>query len=468
MQETLVARKHQSATHALEIELSIGTTSTTESSSKKCLPQIFPSCCSSTTIDDNAYLHNKTTSFVINQIGEKENLQGQQWITFHIIARSFLTTYIEKKSFSLDNEPLQMFLTGPGGTRKTHVVKAVLKVMEYYNAGHTIHFLAPTGSAASLIDGMTVHKGLGIKVQSCDKGKGNQMLGTNHEDYSVVISVQNKNKLHNEWRLIEIVMIDKCSLLSAELLSEINTALRFAKERPHEWFGGVIVIFTSDFFQYPPVCATPLYNLIPAHAKPFSTQLAKRLGRLAWKSINAVVSFTEQKRMKADPEYACAITHLRTWECNIADAELFNTRLIRLASHEDGIDMSNDDNFNATAIVHTNLLRQTMNIRKAETNALKVQVPLTNCAAINTCPTLQLSHNHLQHLLHLDMSSPKLKDALPGLLPLYNGMPVILKSKNISTDLGITNGCQGYLREFYTAVTSLMSRVALCTCLPRV
>ena len=89
-------------------------------------------------------------------------------------------------------------------------------------------------------------------------------------------------------------MIDECLLLSAELLSEIDAALRFAKERPHEWFGGVIVIFAGDCFQYPPVCATPLYNPIPAQAKPSSTQLAKRLGRLAWKSINTVVSFTEQ------------------------------------------------------------------------------------------------------------------------------------------------------------------------------
>lgn len=88
-----------------------------------------------------------------------------------------------------------MLLTGPGGTGKTHVVKAVQKVMELYNTSHTIRFLAPTGTAASLIDGMMIHKGLGIKVQSCNKGKENWILGTNHEDYSVIISIQNKIKL---------------------------------------------------------------------------------------------------------------------------------------------------------------------------------------------------------------------------------------------------------------------------------
>jgi predicted ATPase len=66
-----------------------------------------------------------------------------------------------------------MLMTGPGGTGKTHVVKAVQQVMSHYGAAHQIHFLAPTGSAASLINGMTIHKGLGIKIKSKEKGKGN-------------------------------------------------------------------------------------------------------------------------------------------------------------------------------------------------------------------------------------------------------------------------------------------------------
>ena len=57
-----------------------------------------------------------------------------------------------------------MLMTGPGGTGKTWVVKAVCSIMQHYNCGHKIQFLTPTGSAAALINGMTVHKGLGIKV----------------------------------------------------------------------------------------------------------------------------------------------------------------------------------------------------------------------------------------------------------------------------------------------------------------
>ncbi|PBL01580.1 hypothetical protein ARMGADRAFT_885907, partial [Armillaria gallica] len=58
--------------------------------------------------------------------------------------------------------PMRMFLTGPGGTGKTHVIKALMSVMERCGDGHALHFLAPTGSAAAINDGMTVHKAFGL------------------------------------------------------------------------------------------------------------------------------------------------------------------------------------------------------------------------------------------------------------------------------------------------------------------
>jgi hypothetical protein len=77
--------------------------------------------------------------------------------------------------------------------------------------------------------------------------------------------------------------------------------------------------------------------------KTSAAQLARRLGRLAWKSVNAVVSFTKQNRMKDDKEYATAVTHLRTRECTTTDIDLFNTRVLKSACYENGIDMSIED-----------------------------------------------------------------------------------------------------------------------------
>ena len=108
---------------------------------------------------------------------------------------------------------------------------------------------------------MTIHKGLGIKIHSQRKGKGNREPGED-EDLSVVISVKNHTQLCDEWKNVEFLLVDESSLLSLQLIAKIDHALRFAKERPDVWFGGVALIFAGDLFQYPPVGRSPLYTPI--------------------------------------------------------------------------------------------------------------------------------------------------------------------------------------------------------------
>jgi energy-coupling factor transporter ATP-binding protein EcfA2 len=119
------------------------------------------------------------------------NLNKEQWIVFNIITSHFLARYVDKNVDMQVVQPLTMLMTGPGGTGKTHMVKAVQAVMQHYGCGHLIRFLAPTGSAAVLIDGMMIHKGLGLKIKLINKGKANCDAGAMGEDYSVLISMQN-------------------------------------------------------------------------------------------------------------------------------------------------------------------------------------------------------------------------------------------------------------------------------------
>jgi len=124
---------------------------------------------------------------------------------------------------------------------------------------------------------MTIHKGLGIKIKSADKGKGNQEPGESGQDYSIIISVQNKSELHDKWKNVEFLLIDVTSLLSLQLLAEIDHALHFAKERPDLWFGGIVVIFSGDFFQYPPVGGSALYTPISRYAGQTDDEIKKHL-----------------------------------------------------------------------------------------------------------------------------------------------------------------------------------------------
>jgi hypothetical protein len=231
-------------------------------------------------------------------------------MAFHIISGHFITKFVKKVKDGGDSQ-LMMLMTGPGGTGKTHVVRAVQAVMQLYGCAHLIRYLAPTGSAAALINGMTVHKGLGLKIKLNEKGKGNHEAGDSSEDYSVLISVQNHILLRDEWKNVEYLLIDEVSLVSLQLLAEIDHALRFAKENPDVWFGGINVIFFGDFYQFPPVGGSPLYTPISVYAGQSKAEIKKRLGRMAWKMVNTVISLSEQERMKEDPVYGNVLNHLR-------------------------------------------------------------------------------------------------------------------------------------------------------------
>jgi len=426
-----------------ETENSLSTTLTEVSNSYFCSPTEQP--------NSNSQNNEQHSSEELLRIIEQEfQLNQKQNYAFQIISNHFIKRFILK---DCSEKPLRMLMTGPGGTGKTHVVKALQKVMKFYGCEHKIRFLAPTGSAASLIDGMTVHKGLGIKIIKADaKGKGNRIIGESQEDYTILVSIKNKTQLRDEWRNVDILLIDEASLLNAQLLNEIDHALRYAKERPDAWFGDVSMIFAGDFFQYPPVAGTALYTPISTYAGQTNDEIQRRLGRMAWKTVDTVIELSEQQRMKSDPEYASAVQRLRTRECHIEDVELFNSCLIKSSTNPEGIDMGDNENSSASIIVNTNLLRETLNMEKACalcSSSEKNDPELIICAAEDILPSghIPLTQSEANQILHTNFSSSKNQGSLPGFVPLFIGMPVILRTRNLSTDLKITNGSQGYVRK---------------------
>ena len=93
---------------------------------------------------------------------------------------------------------------------------------------------------------------------------------------------------------MDVLLIDEIGSIGQQLLSDIDQALRMAKERPDMWFGGII-IFAGDFHQHDPVSETALYQSISNTVRENNNEIKKRLGRLAWKSIDTVIELNEQK-----------------------------------------------------------------------------------------------------------------------------------------------------------------------------
>ncbi|KAG1740758.1 uncharacterized protein EDB91DRAFT_1248153 [Suillus paluster] len=353
-----------------------------------------------------------TAHEVINAVGAEFNLNTKQWVVFCMIADFFVAKYVKKNL--PEDEQLRMLMTGPGGTGKTHVVKAVQCVLQHY------------GSA--LINGMTIHKGLGIKIKSKNKGKGNQDPGTTAEDYMVLISVSNHTQLQDEWKNIEFLLLDEVSLVGLQLMAEINHALQFATEKPHLWFRGVSIIFSGNFFQFPPVWGSALYTPISLYAGQNNTEILKRLGHLVWKSLNAMINL-----------------------CHISDPSTSNTTCV---------DMGDKDNWEVAAIVTTSALWEVLNAHKADTTCPRSQT-LVVCGTLDKA-SRELTCKERSDLLHLNVTALKSSSPLPGHISLYEGMPIILRSWNLSTNLGITNGTQGVVRKIFTEVCLVGFIYATC------
>src|SRR5882724_4580418 len=86
---------------------------------------------------------------------------------------------------------------------------------------------------------------------------------------------------------------------------------------PDIWFGGMIVNFSGDFYQHPPVSETALYQPISNSMRQDNNEIKKRLGRLAWKSIDTIIELNEQKHMESDSEYAGAVNRPRNRKCTL-------------------------------------------------------------------------------------------------------------------------------------------------------
>lgn len=369
----------------------------------------------------------------IASIQAEFTLNKEQMIAFRIAAERFRQT-LSSGDAERSGPPLKMIMTGPGGTGKTHVVNALCELMRCYNSSHKIRFLAPTGAAAVLIGGQTIHSGFGIKPQS----KSRKSDADTNDDNSVQYTVSEKKKaeLRAEWKNVDFVLIDEVSMVSAELLCDLDAVLRFAKER-NEWFGGINIIFSGDFYQHRPVKQRSL--IVPVKAanrtkknSGSDTLAAKQChGRIAWKQVDTVVELHQQKRMEVDKNFAKAVQNLRLRSCDEDDLALFNSCVIKGPENPHGVDLCSPEWANVTVLVDKNVTRRTLNEDKARV--------LTHGENRPRCVTCHAKHverskvvSHETHAHFLDDTEAE----HPPMLSLYEGTPVILK-QNICQELQI-------------------------------
>lgn len=138
----------------------------------------------------------------------------------------------QQKALHLFSLGKNIFLTGPAGSGKTHVLKYI-----HLSNPHTTTLTSTTGISAVLIGGTTIHSHLGI-------GFGDKSVD------DMLEKIMNNKWLHKRWLSLQTLIIDEISMMSPELFDKLEEMARIIKGSD-EPFGGIQLVLSGDFLQLP-------------------------------------------------------------------------------------------------------------------------------------------------------------------------------------------------------------------------
>lgn len=333
--------------------------------------------------------------------------------------------YTEDQQFIFDGylERNNIFITGPGGCGKSHIIKGIVQHAKMNNK--KIKVCAMTGCAAVLLNcgAKTLHSWAGIGL-----GKG---------DHNEIITniLMNGYKKRN-WLSTEILIVDEVSMMSKhlfELLDSIGKRVR----RCDKPFGGIQVIFSGDFYQLPPV---------GDRNEPDTTRFCFESER--WNDTFEYQILLDKVFRQTNTDYIDVLHQVREGSLFKNGLNLLKTRVINDEKHS-------DENENIRPVIlhptkkHVNEINtREMDTLKTEsiTYKYKVEEIIENSEKNEYCkpkPTKKQLEQEVKYMVNNSLFEADLE--------LKVGCQVMCIA-NIDMDANICNGTTGVITEFRNGI----------------
>ena len=326
-----------------------------------------------------------------------------------------------------------------GGTGKTFLLQQISESMRSKFGASKVAVVAPTGVAAIICQGQTLHSFAGCGVPS------------------VVSDFEKCWKQKRAWTEIAVLIMDEISMVEPAYMDWLDATVRRIRNQEKKAFGGIQLIFCGDFGQLPGICKgvsltskCPItkdfkVSQIPVHVDQFQSYAFQTI---FWR--DAAFEYRELTKVFRQSEVAMvsALTKIRRGE--------LDEEVLVFISAASCRELPLDDEIQPTILYARN---KDVDAENA-TNLHALPGPLVTFEAIDSVfPELGTPAWTRTKMLQ----DPFFKSALvPERVVLKVGAQVML-TKNIMVEEGLVNGSRGVVKHFIgkeQSIENLAARTA--------
>ena len=204
---------------------------------------------------------------------------------------------------SANSKQILKFVSGVGGTGKSFLISAITAYIKNVFK-KDVALVAPTGIAASNINGFTVHRFLKLPVQH------------NSIPKYAPLNDQNLNECVNLVKNVTLWFMDEVSMINNITLQYIHKRMCEINGSSKEAFGKNNIIFVGDLLQLVPIQEDQVFeDISPRQKKKYLNNL---VAPQLWRQLE-FNELTINQRQQEDPKFAAILNNIR--EGNLEENE---------------------------------------------------------------------------------------------------------------------------------------------------